>query len=377
MTVRKEKRKDPKTGRVREFWYVDVDIELPDGRRKRVRKVSPIQTRRDAEEYERQTRRAVLDGSIEKKEEKPVPTWEDFESRFIEGYARANRQKHSTVTSKISILKNHLLPRFGKTRLDDVDEEDVQAIKYEMRAKSAKTTNNVLSVFNTVLKVAKKWKVIDEVPVHAEMLKFSKKEIGFYEPEVFEFLVEGAMKADPRIGALVLLGGEAGLRIGEIMALEMTDVDFRRGHINVQRAVWRGVVDRPKGGRSRRVPLTKRVAAALQKIRHLRGALVLYRDGDDGAVTQKTAEVWMKTAQRRAGLPVTGRLHVLRHTFCSRLAMLGASPRAIMELAGHADISTTMGYMHLSPKTVDLAMKLLETDPSGNLTATQQEAEEG
>ena len=40
-------------------------------------------------------------------------------------------------------------------------------------------------------------------------------------------------------------------------------------------------------------------------------------------------------------------------------------------------ISTTMGYMHLGPKTVDLAVKLLETDPTGNLTATQQEAEEG
>ena len=57
----------------------------------------------------------------------------------------------------------------------------------------------------------------------------------------------------------------------------------------------------------------------------------------------------MTAAQRRAGLKVTGKVHILRHTFCSHLAMQGAPARAIKELAGHANLSTTMRYMHLSP----------------------------
>jgi site-specific recombinase XerD len=52
--------------------------------------------------------------------------------------------------------------------------------------------------------------------------------------------------------------------------------------------------------------------------------------------------------------------HILRHTFCSHLAMRGAPVRAIQELAGHRDLSTTQRYMHLSPAAIDSAIRLLE-----------------
>jgi integrase len=57
-------------------------------------------------------------------------------------------------------------------------------------------------------------------------------------------------------------------------------------------------------------------------------------------------------------------VHVLRHTFCSHLAMKGAPTVAIQRLAGHQDISTTQRYMHLSPATMDHAIALLE-QPAG------------
>ena len=74
----------------------------------------------------------------------------------------------------------------------------------------------------------------------------------------------------------------------------------------------------------------------------------------------KTVRRWLELAQKRAGVEVTGAIHRLRHTFCSLLAAEGAPPRAIQELAGHAHISTTMKYMHLSPATLDGAIHLLD-----------------
>ena len=71
----------------------------------------------------------------------------------------------------------------------------------------------------------------------------------------------------------------------------------------------------------------------------------------------------MQRAQARAGLPLTSGVHILRHTFCSHLAMRGAPVRAIQELAGHADLSTTMRYMHLSPASLNHAIRLLEQRP--------------
>ena len=68
----------------------------------------------------------------------------------------------------------------------------------------------------------------------------------------------------------------------------------------------------------------------------------------------------MERAERAGGLRVTGHIHRLRHTFCSHLAMRGAPKKAIQELAGHADPSTTMRYMHLSPESLNQAIRLLE-----------------
>jgi site-specific recombinase XerD len=65
-----------------------------------------------------------------------------------------------------------------------------------------------------------------------------------------------------------------------------------------------------------------------------------------------------------AHLNVSG-VHRLRHTFCSHLAMRGAPARAIQELAGHQDLTTTQRYMHLSPAAIEGAMRLLNQPKTG------------
>ncbi len=69
----------------------------------------------------------------------------------------------------------------------------------------------------------------------------------------------------------------------------------------------------------------------------------------------------LRKVARRANLRINGP-HILRHTFCSYLAMRGAPTRAIQELAGHRDLTTTQRYMHLSLNAVFDAIRLLETD---------------
>ncbi len=67
----------------------------------------------------------------------------------------------------------------------------------------------------------------------------------------------------------------------------------------------------------------------------------------------------LRYACKRAGLRQIG-THVLRHTFCSHLAMRGAAPKAIQELAGHSTLAMTMRYMHLAPIALRQAIELLD-----------------
>lgn len=124
------------------------------------------------------------------------------------------------------------------------------------------------------------------------------------------------------------------------------------------RSDWKGHVTVPKGGRLRRVPLTTRLAAVLRAHRHLRSDRVLCQS-DGTPLTQKIVRTKALDAAKVANLGKGG-VHILRHTFCSHLAMRGAPARAIQELAGHKDLSTTLRYMHLSPSAIEAAVKLLE-----------------
>ena len=89
------------------------------------------------------------------------------------------------------------------------------------------------------------------------------------EPADRERLLEGASQGPPPHVLLTLLGGDAGLRIGEAIALEWTDIDFKRRLMTVARSEWQGAVSAPKGGQSRTVPLTTRLVATLEAQRNL------------------------------------------------------------------------------------------------------------
>jgi len=290
---------------------------------------------------------------------KEVPTLEQFAPRFLDGYARANRQKPSGVAAKEMIIRVHLTPALGAKTLNAILNEDVQQLKHRLLRKAPKTVNNILTVLNVLLKQAVEWNVIERMPCTIKLLPVAKGSTRFYDFDEFERLVAAAQVTDYRAHLLVLMSGEAGLRLGEMVALEWNDIDFVKRQMCVQRSAWKGQVASPKSGRLRYIPLTTRLAAVLRDHRHLRGPLVLYQD-DGSPLTEGLVQGFVRRAAQKAGLYKNGP-HMLRHTFCSHLAMRGAPARAIQELAGHQDLTTTQRYMHLSPAALDSAIQLLDS----------------
>jgi integrase len=343
-------------------WEVDITFRLPDGSRHRDRSKAPVTSRSAAQRWGETRERHLLQQGPAQPPKKEVPTLETFAPRFIDGHARANRHKPSSIAATESILKWHLLPALGAKRLDAITNEQVQKLKLALASRAPKTVNNVLTVLNTLLKKAIEWGELQKLPCTIKLLRNPKKTMGFHDFEEYERLLAVAKKRSPEAYLMVLLGGDAGFRLGEIVALEWQDVDLTTRRLTVERSEWHGHVTVPKGGRPRRVPMTERLTRALTAYRHLRSRRVL-------GVTRDQVIKAIRSAQRVAGLAQAG-VHVLRHTFCSHLAMKGAPVRAIQELAGHADLSTTQRYMHLSPAAIDDAIRLLDGRDCGDILET-------
>src|SRR5262245_37633410 len=102
------------------------------------------------------------------------------------------------------------------------------------------------------------------MPCIIRLLKTPKTSAQYHDFEPYERLVQAAQRLDHRATLIVLLGGEAGLRCREIMALEWRDVDLNKRQLTVGRSDWKGHVTSTKGGRVRYVPMTVRLAQALR-----------------------------------------------------------------------------------------------------------------
>jgi len=120
-------------------------------------------------------------------------------------------------------------------------------------------------VLSVLLKQAVERQVIDALPCTVKLLPIPKSAAArFYDFDEFGRVVEAA-RADGQAAYLIaLLGGEAGLRCGEIMALEWPDVDHAKRQLAVARSEWKGHVTTTKGGRVRYVRMTTRLADALR-----------------------------------------------------------------------------------------------------------------
>jgi integrase len=338
-------------------WEVDVRYLGADGRRHRERRITNVTAKSAAQRWgEVRERELMLRGSA--LERKTIPTLEAFAPRFISEHAQANRQKPSGIAHKEGMLRIHLVPALGRKRLDAITTEDVQRLKVALNGKAIKTVNNILSLLSIMLKKAVEWNVIATLPCTVRLLKVPERSVDFYDFDDYEQMVAAAARVGANAHLTVLLGGDAGLRGGEIRALEWSDVNFRKRLLRVERNDWKGHVSSTKGNRVRWVPLTRRLAEALHRHRHLRGLrVVCHADGKPLAEFHMTD--LLKKVGRVANVRSNGP-HILRHTFCSHLAMKGAPARAIQELAGHRNLGTTQRYMHLSPSAIGEAIRLLD-----------------
>jgi integrase/recombinase XerD len=145
--------------------------------------------------------------------------------------------------------------------------------------------------------------------------------------------------------ALLELGYGAGLRVSELCGLGLTDLRFGEGLVRVM----------GKGGKERLVPVGRSVVGAVSVYLHnLRPTLDRGASRDRVFLNARGAPLsrvgaWgiVKRCATAAGITKRVTPHTLRHTFATHLLEGGADLRAVQEMLGHADLSTTQLYTHV------------------------------
>lgn len=352
-------------------WFFRKWVKLPHGGRIRVfgtpREYGMANTRAACDEAMRRKLRELLDGDKPKVSNAATPLVREFATTYLEQCAINN--KPSTHETKVGQFDRHILPELGLFRLGEIGFAHLEDLKAAMRQKrkvwigdrcvtvkplGAKSINNVLSILHDMLETARKRGLIATVP-DVEWLDLEEQDFDFLTFDESNRLIKAA---DGDWLPMTVVALKCGLRQGELLGLQWSDLDLKKGLLRVKRTVYRGRVGSPKGGKWRDVDLGDDVIKALKAHRHLRGEWV-FCSQDGKRLTENKCRKPLAAIVKRAKLRHLS-WHVLRHTFASHLAMRGVPLRHIQMLMGHSSVTITERYAHLMPASTRDAVRLLD-----------------
>lgn len=319
--------------------------------------------KKDAENAMRNILEEVAKGTFE--QEKEDPTFSQFAERFLKG--RKNQIKPSTYADYEQVIKTHLDPFFGRTRVASITPSKVQTFLDKMSGKkvTAATTGKVYRVLKVILRYAMTLELIDRDPTIAiRPPRVKREEMDHLNVEEVEALLD---KAEGDIRDIVPVAVFAGLRQGEILALRWRDIDFKAGVIRVVRSYHapHGFTDLKSSASRRAVPMLPRLASVLEE-----RYMAKEEPGPDELIfpSAKGTPIDRHNLMARGFEPALEaaklrkiRFHDLRHTYASLAIAAGMDPKALQKAMGHSSITVTMDtYAHLFPGSFDRALKRME-----------------
>ncbi len=329
-----------------------------DGKRKKKTEIVHG-TQRKAQAREAELKLELRDrGTLRREKPKEIPSFEAYAWEWFDVWV-TRHNKASEQDTKRSTLLRHLIPAFGRYRIDEITPFQVERFKgRQIDAGYAEASVRIhLSCLSRALRCAVGWKLIDENPVANVELPVAKncRELFLDEDEIVTFLAAVPDRWRP----VFIVAIRTGMRQGEILALRWEDVDLKRGVIHVRHSLYKGELDSPKTKTSaRRIPITAMdLEAAFWARSFARRGDFVFHDGQGIPLRREALRKPFRQAVIESGIgkPIT--FHDLRHTFGSICAMRGMDLATLQGMLGHADLRMVMRYVHTTQKHERAAME--------------------
>jgi integrase len=325
---------------------------------KRKRKKRGFETKREALEYERQ---------------KKLSTTRDMDmklSEFMEVYFedKQNELKERTIKNKKYMMEQHIIPYFGNKKMSEITASQIIQWQNEIQMKGFSESylrmiqNQLTSLFTHASRIydlhtnpCKKVK---------KMGNFDSKSLNFWTTEEYQKFL-ATMKEGSKYHLIFEILFWTGCRIGELLALTPSDIDFDKNQISITKTYYRtgrqDIVTEPK---------TKQSVRRIEIPEFLKQEIKDFIDRHYGMpenerlfpVVQEAVQHKMKRQTEIAGVKKI-RVHDLRHSHVAYLIHKGIEPILIKDRLGHKDIRITLNtYGHLYPNQQRKVADLLDME---------------
>jgi len=323
-----------------------------------------------------------------KTDDRKAPLFNKMAEKWLSVHIKQTKRQTTHDRYK-SLLRLYLNPMLGKIPMNELRRAEVIGAlrSIQGKGKSKSTVEVARNVISGVCEFAIDEEYLNDNPCVGVIKRLGyqrkkdRKPIVVFTQEEAEAILQKCREYRPQWYPLFLIAFRAGLRLGEILALEWTDINWRQGYILVQRSFRNGRTTATKNGRPRRVDMTDQLISVMKRL-HLKRkeeALSLGKDEPtpiifhtDGMPTSQNTirNIWGRLLDK-CGLEYR-KIHTTRHTFASLLISRGESLAYVKELMGHSSIQITCDiYGHLLPTENRNILNSLDT-PNRTLYAPDQ-----
>lgn len=282
---------------------------------------------------------------------------------WLENYVQPTAKSRTYEHYKY-LTENHIVPKLGSMEMNEITLIEMQRLVSDLLREGNKSTgkglapstvNTVITVLQSSFRIAQNiGEIADNIAYKIKRPKKDETRVECFsnleQKRIEQFVME---YGKPKMfGILICL--YTGIRIGELLALEWSDVDFEKGLLFVNKSSrdnksgkgGKRIVDSPKTKTSRRViPIPKQLIPLLKKHRHKTNAIWIVSDKGRPVSTrsyQRSFELLLKNA----GVERRG-FHSLRHTFATRAIECGVDVKTLSEILGHKNATVTLNlYVH-------------------------------
>lgn len=274
-------------------------------------------------------------------------------------------RKPATYIAYESVCRNHILPALGAKQVASITRQDIKKL-IVAKTKSGCLPTTVLQTYR-VLRSLLGELVEDDLILKNPAATLGKTKLlpSVIKEEADPFSVEEVASIMSAASSLdkdmygcayifYQLAYRAGLRVGEVVALEWSDIDFDKGTIYIRRTVSGGEIVSPKSNKPRKVDMSNSLSEALTAhfLTHGLDSKYVMHKARGAMLDVRTLRRWHVRVMEKAGVRYRSP-HNLRHTFAAHLLQRGATMVYVKEMCGHSSVKVTVDiYGRFAPGSV-------------------------